>query len=55
MNYFLPRFRISRSHNASVKRTDSLYSFMREHPADQTPEAQMDDNKKTEKLIDCAQ
>ena len=51
----LPRSRVSRSHNASVKCTDLLYSFMRKHAADQTPETQKDDNEKTEKLIDCAQ
>ena len=51
----LPRSRVSRSHNASAKRTDLLYSFMIEHPTDQTPEAQTDDNEEKEKLIDCAQ
>ena len=50
----VPRSRVSRSHNASAKHTDSLYSFMEEHPADQMPEAQTDDNEKKKKLIDCA-
>ena len=49
-----PRSRVSRSHNTSVKRTDSLHSFMRKHPVDQTPKAQTDGNEKTMKLIDCA-
>ena len=49
---FLPRSRVSRSHNASAKCTDS---FMEEHPWGQTPEAQTDDNEKKKKLIDCAQ
>ena len=50
---FPPRSRVSRSHNASAKRTDSLYSFMEEHPADQIPETQTDDNEKKKKLFFC--
>ena len=51
----LPRSRVSRTQNASVKRTDSLYSFMKRHLADQTPEARRTTNEKTKKLpINCA-
>ena len=34
----LPRSRVSRSQYACERRTDSLYSFLKEHPADRTPE-----------------
>ena len=42
----MPRSKVSRSQNASVRRIDSLYLFMRRHPADQTPEAETDNSGK---------
>ena len=42
----MPRSRVSRSKYTSVRHTDSLYSFIKRHPADQTPEARWTTNKK---------
>ena len=47
---YLPISRVSRSQYASARRPDSLYSFMKRHPADKTPEAKLTKNEKTKKL-----
>ena len=39
--------KVSRSRYASARRTDPLYSFMKRHQADQTPEARWTRNEKT--------